>query len=192
MSVIAVLGAGAWGSAIACVSSGCADSVVMLTRSDAKVFSINNGDFNPFCLPGFKFPCNVFATCSPSLLLDADLIFVALPAQSVRSVFKSIVSFVKTDAKIIICSKGIEKDTLLLISDVIAQIVNNKVFFLSGPNFAKEVASGVYSFANIAGQYQDASLIARQISTKNFFVSAADNLKSAQVIAALKNVMAIF
>ena len=80
----------------------------MLTRSDAKVFSINNGDFNPFCLPGFKFPCNVFATCSPSLLLDADLIFVALPAQSVRSVFKSIVSFVKTDAKIIICSKGID------------------------------------------------------------------------------------
>ncbi|AHX11174.1 NAD-dependent glycerol-3-phosphate dehydrogenase family protein [Neorickettsia helminthoeca str. Oregon] len=187
-----VIGGGAWGTAIANLLASNSPKVHILSRNHKIIDSINNSHTNPVYFDGFQLNQGIIATNDPAILTQAESVFIAIPSQSTRAVLKEIKKNIKKDAQIILCNKGIEKGSMMLISEVVQDEIKNNIFFLSGPNFAHEVIAEKYSFANLASadseKYKELS---EAISTRTFFTKYIKDINGAQVIAAFKNAVAI-
>jgi glycerol-3-phosphate dehydrogenase (NAD(P)+) len=186
------MGTGIWGTTISQLLSEKLDKIFLWGRNEKIIEEINNYNKNTAYLNEFILNKNIVGTTDDDIFNDASLIFIVIPSQSIRAVINKIKDKITNNSKIIICSKGIENETHLLMSEVINQIVTNEVFFLSGPNFAKEIIRGLPSFANLAGMNVNLTeQISNIISTQNFKVKPISDICGAQISAALKNVFAI-
>lgn len=133
---------------------------------------------------------DIIAGRAEAQTIDAEVVFVAVKAQSLRQV---LARHDFGDAIVILCSKGIELESLKLISDVAQEILpDNKIGILSGPNFAVEIAAGLPAASTLAIEDQDAgkSLVSK-LSKKNFRLYLSDDLVTTQIAGAVKNVLAI-
>jgi len=187
---IGVIGGGAWGTALAQVAAASGEQVTLWAREGDVVTAINAGHRNPVFLPDVMLSPLVRATASLDDLADVDALLVVAPAQHVRSVLSEAPIGNKP---LVLCAKGIEAGTRLLVGEVAAALCPDApVAVLSGPTFAHEVAAGLPTAVTLAcadAPLRDA-LIAR-LAQPTFRLYASDDVAGAEIGGAVKNVLAI-
>ncbi len=184
MSEIAVVGAGAWGTALAIQAARAGNDVVLWARSGADAIAASRESPR---LPGFRLPANVRVT--GVLAFAAKTILVAVPAQSLRE----IIGLLPASAELTICAKGIETGTLQLPLEIAAALrPDSPAAVLTGPNFAHEIAAGLPAAAIVSGMDQVMrDGVAKRLATPLFRLYGHDDPIGAQLGGAAKNVIAI-
>jgi len=187
---IGIIGAGAWGTALAVTAAGKNDDVAIWAFEPETVDSINDRHENPDFLPGVAIPAAVAATGDITELADRDFVLLVAPCQHVRSIIAPLRDYKGT---IVICCKGIEVKTGKLISEVIAEVAPNAdAAVLAGPQFAKEVALKLPTATTLACENPErGSYLIENIATPYFRPYYSDDVIGVQLCGALKNVIAI-
>jgi glycerol-3-phosphate dehydrogenase (NAD(P)+) len=192
----AVVGAGAWGTALATVLARGADGAreVLIWAHEADVVeSINRERRNRF-LPGIELPDGLQASSDLERTVSAaDLVIFAPPSHVLRALARRVSHAVGPATTLVIASKGIEEDTLEIMTDVVAhEVPGRAVVALSGPSFAAEVAVGQPTAVVAASQDAEAARRAQEeLSSEQFRVYTHDDVTGVELGGSLKNVMAV-
>lgn len=190
---VAVLGAGAWGTALAQVAAQAGRSVTLWAREPEVVDAVNTGHENVLFLPGIRLHPALRATGVLAAAAAADLILAVPPAQHMRAVLRGLAPALKPNAPIVLCAKGVERGTLALMTEVLAAEIPHAIpAVLSGPGFAKDVARGLPTATTVASPEQVlAQRIVATIGLPTFRPYVAGDLVGAEIGGAVKNVIAI-
>ena len=194
---VAVIGAGAWGTALARHLAENSLTVKIWAYEKEVVEAINTQKENTLFLPGVPLPASLTATISLHDVLEgADFLLLASPSHAVRSVITNMQPILSEPLPIVVATKGIEEETLQLMSQVLNELLPSNwspgITILTGPSFAKEVCQAKPTTILLAGQ--DSTLTAKLQSvfmTSLFRVYTGSDMIGAQLGGALKNVMAI-
>jgi glycerol-3-phosphate dehydrogenase (NAD(P)+) len=187
---VGVIGGGAWGTALAAVMAQVHDHVLLWAREEDVVRSVNDQHENSLFLPGTPLSPQIEAMSDLTRMGECDALLIVTPAQHVRATLSALPD---TQAPLILCAKGIEADTQMLVSDVAAHVrPHNPLAVLSGPTFAHEVAAGKPTAVTLAtaNQALGADLM-RSIATPSFRPYWSDDVVGAEIGGAVKNVLAI-
>ena len=190
---VAVLGGGAWGTALALAMLRAGHAVRLWAREENTVAAINRGE-NPLYLPGIALEPGIEATTDMAAsLADADCVLAVTPAQSLRSVLALSQPRMPKGVPLVLCAKGIERDTGALLSTIAAEALpDNPVAALSGPSFATDVARGLPTAVVVAaGDETLAADLAARFSAENLRCYSSADLTGVEIGGALKNVFAI-
>jgi glycerol-3-phosphate dehydrogenase (NAD(P)+) len=192
-STVAVLGAGAWGTALAQVAAAAGRKVTIWAREREVVDAINDGRENSLFLPGIPLNPAIRATGALDAVADAELILAAPPAQHMRATLRALKSHLPAGTPIVLCAKGIERGTSALMTDVLAdELPTTACAVLSGPGFAKDVARGLPTATTVASPLETlAQCVVATIGLPTFRPYIADDLVGAEIGGAVKNVIAI-
>ncbi len=187
---VGVIGGGAWGTALAAVMAQIHDRVIIWAREDDVVRSVNAQHENSLFLPSTKLSPKIAATSDMARMGDCEALLIVTPAQHVRATLGALPD---TQAPLILCAKGIEADTEMLVSDVAAQVrPDNPLAVLSGPTFAHEVAAGKPTAVTLATSDQAlGKALMRAIATPTFRPYWSNDVVGAEIGGAVKNVLAI-
>lgn len=191
---IAVLGGGAWGTALALSMLRAGHDVCLWARDAETVEAINARRENPRYLPGVQFAERLPATREAAAALSgADCVLAVVPAQAMRDLLADIASDMPKAAPLVLCAKGIERGTGKLLSQIAADILpNTPIAALSGPSFATDVARGLPTAVTIAAEDDGtASRLAGLLSGPALRCYSSSDLIGVEVGGALKNVLAI-
>jgi glycerol-3-phosphate dehydrogenase (NAD(P)+) len=190
---VAVLGAGAWGTALAQVAAAAGRNVTLWAREAEVVEAVNAAHENTPFLPGIPLHQSVRATSDVAEAAKSELILAVPPAQHMRAVLRQLRPHLRPGAPLVLCAKGVERGTLALMTDVLAEeLPGVGPAVLSGPGFAKDVARGLPTATTIASP--DTALAQRIVATiglPTFRPYVADDLVGAEIGGAVKNVIAI-
>ena len=192
-TTIGVLGAGAWGTALAIQAARAGHKVVLWGRKPKVMAAMRSARENRVYLPGYCLPGTVTVTSDTAALLSASAILCVCPAQHLRALLSSLADRWPQTVPAVVCCKGIEQGTGLLMNDVAAELLPNRpLAVLSGPTFAKEVAAGLPSAVAIGAQNPDlAKQIAAWLATPSFRPYLSDDVIGIEAAGAVKNVLAI-
>ncbi|MBB3473723.1 glycerol-3-phosphate dehydrogenase (NAD(P)+) [Sphingomonas sp. BK345] len=190
MSVVGVIGAGAWGTALAQVAASNGHDVRLWARDPALVAAINATHENAAYLPAAALSPRISATTDLAWVAEAEVNLMVTPAQAMRSVLTALPARAQP---LVVCSKGIEARTHLLMSEVAAaEHPDSPVLVLSGPTFAHEVARGLPTAVTLAGEDAAArARVADLIAAPHFRPYASADVIGAEIGGAVKNVLAI-
>ena len=190
---VAVLGGGAWGTALAMQMRRAAHDVMLWARDAETVAAIKRGE-NPRYLPEVTIDAGIEATTNSAAALDgADCVLAVTPAQALRDVLGTIGGNVPQGVPLVLCAKGIEHETGLLLSEIAGKLLpGNPVAALSGPSFAADLAKGLPTAVVIAAREEPrAAALAQAFSTERFRCYSTGDLVGVEIGGALKNVFAI-
>lgn len=188
-----VIGAGAWGTALAQVAGWAGLDVLLQAREPEVVESIRDRRVNEAFLPGITLDTHISVTTDLADLGGCDVILAVPPAQHMRSTLEAFRPHHRPGVPVVLCSKGIERGSLKLMTDVLAETLPDApAAVLSGPSFAAEVARGLPSAVTLAcaDQRLGESLM-ETFSAPAFRPYLATDLIGAEVGGAIKNVLAI-
>jgi glycerol-3-phosphate dehydrogenase (NAD(P)+) len=190
---ISVIGAGAWGTALAEVISRQGNEVNLWAREGDVVKSINTSNTNDLYLPNIKLSKLIIAQNNITDVLNCDLLLMVTPAQFMRSILNSLKSCLNEEVPIVLCSKGIETETLNLMSEIAESIMpNNPLAVLSGPSFAIDVVNNKPTAVTLACKNPTiGKSIADSINLATFRPYLSEDVIGAQIGGATKNVIAI-
>jgi glycerol-3-phosphate dehydrogenase (NAD(P)+) len=192
-SRVVVLGAGAWGVALANVAAEGRARVPLWARDPQHTAALARDRENRRHLPGLPLAAAVAPTSDLAELEQADIALGVVPAQAMRELLRRARSFLRKDAAFVICAKGIERESRKFMSEVVAQEAPQvEVALLSGPSFAADVCRGLPTAVTIA--HADASrarALAEALSTKSFRLYHSTDLRGVEIGGAAKNVLAI-
>lgn len=192
---VAVIGAGSWGTALAEVVGGKGESVKLWARRQEVADSINRDHRNPSYLSEATLSNNIFATTSlEDALKDAEVIVMVTPSKHVRDMAENMKGLVAPDIPIVMCSKGVEAETGLLLTQVVADVLGGeeRIVVLSGPTHAEEVVFNQPSATVIAGTDPETVRRIRDLFfTEKFRTYASDDPVGVELCGAFKNVIAI-
>lgn len=186
---IGVIGAGAWGTALAQVAIAGGPVTIWAHEADVAA-AINERHENPIFLPGIALDPAIVGTGDPMALAACDAFLVVTPAQHLRAVL----SRMDINGKpLILCAKGIEAGSHQLMSDVARQVCPaSPIAVLSGPTFAHEVARGLPTAVTLASSDAEVGeAIARRLASPRFRPYLSDDVVGAEIGGAVKNVLAI-
>jgi glycerol-3-phosphate dehydrogenase (NAD(P)+) len=199
MSRIAIIGAGAWGTALAIVLGRKKYHQIRLWANEPEVVeSIVNNRMNERFLSGFILPESITATADLSLALDAaEIVVSVMPSQHCRALFERMAPLLEPEILFVSCTKGLENGTMLRMTEVIADGLRSQRFTprlaaLSGPSFAKEAARGDPTAVTVAspdGQVSNA--VQQAFNDSRFRVYTNDDVIGVELGGALKNIIAI-
>jgi glycerol-3-phosphate dehydrogenase (NAD(P)+) len=192
-SRVAVLGGGAWGTALAMQMRRAGHDVRLWARDAQMVEAIGRGE-NPRYLPGVKVDTGIEATTDSAKALDgAECVLAVTPAQALRNVLGSVARHVPGGVPLVLCAKGIEHKTGLLLSQIANEFLpGNPVAALSGPSFAADLARELPTAVVIAAKDEAlAASLAQSFSTERFRCYSTGDLVGVEIGGALKNVFAI-
>ena len=189
---IGVLGAGAWGTTIALLLSK-KNNVLLWANEKKVVQEINLKNKNNTFLKHVKLNKKIKATNNLNDFSEIDFLFIVVPTQYISITLKKLKGTLSKHCMIINASKGIEISSLSLISEIISNhFPKNPISILSGPNFAKEIASGKPTASLIASKsISDSKKISKLISSSHFRPYLSNDIVGAQICGAMKNVYAI-
>ena len=192
----AVLGAGAWGTALAKVLADAGNEVRLWARRPELADEINSTHRNPFYLDDAELPKTIRATSDPAeALTGACTVLLAVPAQSLRTNLVQWAPLIGGDATLVSLAKGIELDTLMRMSQVIVQVTGadpSRVAVISGPNLASEIADEQPAATVVAcSDSGRAVTLQRAFSTGYFRPYTNADVIGAEVGGACKNVIAL-
>lgn len=194
MSRISILGAGAWGTALALSLDRRGDhNLCLWSHSTALAEQLNDHGENLPYLPGFVLPAGIHVTSDlPGAIFEADIILCVTPSQHLRGVISHIAPMLTRGQIILSATKGIEATTFHRMSQVIASITDNPCAVLSGPSFAQEVASGSPT-AIVAAAHDPhlAQIIQRDFTSTSLRIYTNDDVSGVELGGALKNVIAL-
>ena len=186
---IGVVGGGAWGTALACLARRAGRRVTLWSRDPAISNAIASDRANPVYLPGLALDAGIEAAPALSSLGNCDAVLLACPAQAVRVVAARLPG----SSPVVICAKGIEAASGLLMPEVLAEVVPGRpIAMLSGPSFAEESVQGLPTAVSIATA--DAGLgrdLASALAAGAFRPYWTDDITGVSLGGAVKNVLAI-
>ncbi len=190
----AVIGAGAWGTALALTASHNGGEVVLWTYLEAEAAKIRDSRMSLCPIEGAKpLPENVLVTSDWADVAGADLIIVVVPSVAMRSVAQSLSAIeLGENAVVMTCTKGIEKDTNLLMSEILASQLSCPVGALSGPNHAEDIVLQLPSLTLVG--FEDiniAKAVQQRLSTPFLRIYSTTDIVSMQLGGAMKNVFAL-
>ncbi|MBX3231489.1 MAG: NAD(P)-dependent glycerol-3-phosphate dehydrogenase [Labilithrix sp.] len=198
MTTVAVIGGGAWGTALAAHASRLGHDVKLWAREEEVVRDVNEAHENRLFLPDVKLPSAIVASSDARTVLDgAAIVLLVPPSAFLRSVTTLIAPHVPKGARVAIATKGIENDSLRLMLDVAAETLGGVVppaelAALSGPSFAKEVASGLPTDVVVASKDEAAATeLQSALHSPMFRVYTSKDPIGVEVGGAMKNVLAI-
>ncbi len=194
---VAVLGAGAWGTALAQLLAEKGDEVVLWGRRGDLCEAINGARENTRYLPGITLSSSVRATDSmPAALEGAQMVVFVVPSHATREVAREAAPYVGEGVLVVSATKGIENDSLMFMDEVLAHELpprcHRSLTFLSGPSFARELASKLPTAVVIAAHDADTgSRVMHQFHTPYLRTYASNDVVGVECGGALKNVIAI-
>lgn len=194
MGRVAVIGGGAFGTAMACVLRRSGNDVVLWAREPEVAAAINADGLNPMFLAGTKLEPGIAATNDlATAAAGREFILMVVPAQHLREVAERLRPFVAPGTPVVTCSKGIERGTCALMPEVVAEALPDSIpAVLSGPSFAREIAIGQPCGVTLAcADRALAARLAREIANPRFCVHPGDDVTGAAIGGVMKNVMAI-
>jgi glycerol-3-phosphate dehydrogenase (NAD(P)+) len=194
MSRITILGAGAWGTALALsLARRGGHELCLWSHSTALAEQLADAGENLPYLPGFTVPANIQVTSDlPRAIFEADILLCVTPSQHLRGIITHIAPLLTRNQIILSASKGIEEATFLRMSQVVAAVANNPFAVLSGPSFAQEVAAGMPTAVVVASNHQPvAQTIQRDFTSPTLRVYTNDDVPGVELGGALKNVIAL-
>jgi glycerol-3-phosphate dehydrogenase (NAD(P)+) len=188
---IGVLGAGAWGSALANVAARAGRRVTLWTRDPRLAETIAQRRETPK-LPGVRLADSVAVTAALDAV-DAAALLIAVPAQALRSVARALAPVLRAGTPVIACAKGIERGTGHFMTEVIAECVAQaEPAILSGPSFAADVARGLPTAVTLAARDEAlAGALAEALGSPTFRPYRSTDVRGAEIGGAAKNVLAI-
>lgn len=190
---IGVVGAGAWGTALAHIQAEAGRDVTLWAREADVIESIENDNENKMFLPGVPLNPSIKMTNSLSDLHGMDIILIVTPAQYTRATLEGLRHESLDNKPIVICSKGIEIESGQMLSEILKDVIPNAIpAILTGPCFAREVALGLPTGVTIAcADLDKAKELANDLGCRHFRPYVTTDLLGAQIAAAVKNVLAI-
>lgn len=190
---VGVVGAGSWGTALAILANRASSDVKLWTRNEAVLRNIRNRRVNEAYLKDCFIDPAIEVTGELSDLSDSDLLILSVPSQSVRTACISLSDLINPELPILISSKGIERGSLALMSEVVNAILPaNPIGVISGPNFAGEAAQGLPTATTVACTDPVlAEQMSYAIGGRSFRPYLTDDVVGAQVGGAVKNVIAL-
>ncbi|MEO1702868.1 MAG: NAD(P)H-dependent glycerol-3-phosphate dehydrogenase [Pseudomonadota bacterium] len=195
MSRIGVVGAGSWGTAIAHTMAASGHKTTLWSRSQKTAAEIYQDRTNKHYLGDIRLNATLSATCDLSQALDgASFIFLVTPSQTTEAMACEIrKAGIERRLPIICCAKGLDQETGRRVSQIVeAALPDNPVMVLSGPSFARDVASGLPTAVTLAGNDLNTTLSAcKTLSSAVLRLYASDDMCGVELGGALKNVMAI-
>ena len=200
MSRIAVIGAGAWGTALSIVLARRGGHQVRLWAHEEEVQkAIAESRENTKFLPGYRIPDAVTPTNDLQVTLEgAEIVVSVMPSHHCRTLFLQLRRFVNPNMLLVSATKGLENDSLMRMTEVISEVVSTdrgfrpRIGALSGPTFAKEVARGDPTAITIAtSDIELGQTVQREFSDPSFRVYTNDDVIGVELGGALKNIIAI-
>jgi len=190
---IGIISAGAWGTALAVIANRAGSHVTLYTPNSNVHDSISARRTNDTYLPGIFIEPKIAVTDDVAKVCACDIVILAIPSQHMRSTCISVSDQIDAGVPLVIATKGIERGSLALMSEVVSVILpKNPIAVLSGPNFAAEAARGLPTATTIACESEQlASQIIYGIGGKYFRPYHTDDVIGTQVGGAVKNVIAI-
>lgn len=191
--VVAVLGAGAWGTALANVAAQGRARVALWTRDPEHVAALRRDRENKRHLPGLPLASAVAPSDDLACVADADVVLGVTPAQAMRETTRAVRPHVREGATFVICAKGIERDRVKFMSEVVAEeLPQARVAVLSGPSFAADVCKELPTAVTLAAADEAlARRLSEQLSTKTFRLYRSTDVRGVEIGGAAKNVLAI-
>jgi glycerol-3-phosphate dehydrogenase (NAD(P)+) len=189
---VAVIGAGAWGTALAGVAARAGREVVLYVRDAAMASQIKSTRENPR-LPGARIDAAVEVSGDIALAAAADIVLIATPAQNLRAAVTALAPHLVKATPVIACAKGIERGTHYFMTEVIAQAAPDAIpAILSGPSFAGDVARGLPTAVTLAaGDEPVAIALVQALGSATFRPYHTSDVRGVEIGGAAKNVLAI-
>lgn len=189
---VGVVGAGAWGTALAMAARRAGRDVTIWAYERETVEEINHGHTNHIYLPGVTLDKVIRASAKVADVAASDLLLMVVPSQFFRSVAKEFAGHVR-EKPVIICTKGFEEETGKLMSDIASEELPDALpGVLAGPSFAGEIARGLPAAVMIAAQEEVVGLrVANALGSRSLRLYWSEDMLGAQIGGAVKNVLAI-
>lgn len=193
MNSIGIVGAGAWGTALAATARRAGRAVTLWAREAELVNAINATRRNALYLPDVALDDGIRATDQLADIAATDAILLVTPAQHLGATCAALAPLWRKGVPAVICAKGIEQGTGRMMTEVVeAALPGTPIAVLSGPTFAIEVARGLPTAVTLAcGDAQLGQALVEAIGTPSFRPYLADDLVGAEIGGAVKNVLAI-
>jgi glycerol-3-phosphate dehydrogenase (NAD(P)+) len=194
---IGVIGAGAWGTALAIHTARMGKPTLLWAHDPAVARRINEERENVRYLKGFKLPDPLLATADlERCVRSAPILLTVMPTPHVATVCEQMVPFLTDDHALVSCSKGIDSGSLELVSEIYERVLPRRMHaglaFLSGPSFAAEVAVQSPTAVTVASRNPRlARSLQRDLSSERFRCYASNDVEGVEMGGALKNVIAI-
>jgi glycerol-3-phosphate dehydrogenase (NAD(P)+) len=190
---VGVLGGGSWGTALAIAAHRAGSKVILVTRNKNVIESVAENRINDVYLPQVFIDPAITVTDDLISACKSEILVMAVPSHCVRSACIMVSDSLPTEVPIVIGSKGIEKGSLLLMSEVMEGVLPRNIpAVISGPNFATEVARGKPSATTIACTNKEVGKrVAFALGSALFRPYVTDDIIGAQIAGAVKNVIAI-
>jgi len=189
---VAVIGGGAYGTALACAAGRAGRDVVLYARNEDSVAQMLATRKNPK-LPGVSLDAGIGITADIVAAARADIILLATPAQSLREAATALAPHLKPKTPVIACAKGIERGTHRFMTEIIAEAMPEAIpAILSGPNFADDVARGLPTAVTLAARDERlASDLVQALGSATFRPYHTTDVRGVEIGGAAKNVLAI-
>jgi glycerol-3-phosphate dehydrogenase (NAD(P)+) len=189
---VSVIGAGAWGTALASVAARAGRDVVLFARGAEHAAEIAATRTNPK-LSGVRLGATIAVTDDIARAARADIILIATPAQHLREAVSALVPHLAAATPLIACAKGIERGTHQFMTEVIAQTAPGAVAaILSGPSFAQDVARGLPTAVTLAAKDAElAGALVQALGSATFRPYHTTDVRGVEIGGAAKNVLAI-
>ncbi|HUS60810.1 MAG TPA: NAD(P)H-dependent glycerol-3-phosphate dehydrogenase [Acidimicrobiales bacterium] len=193
MTRVTVIGAGSWGTAVAAIACGHADTMLWARRPDVSA-AIERDHVNGAYLPGVELPASLGSTSDlQAAVRGADVVVMGVPSHGFREVLHDAAGAISSGTPVMSLTKGVEQGSLMRMTEVIRDVAPHAApGVLTGPNLAKEVMAG-YPAASVVA-FEDEQMAAdlqALFSTDTFRVYTNPDVVGCEVAGALKNVMAI-
>lgn len=189
---VGIIGAGAWGTALAVAARRAGRDVVLWGYERETVEEINHEHSNHIYLPGVALDRGIRATAKTADVAAADLILMVVPSQFFRSVAGEFKRHIGAKP-VIICTKGFEEDTGKMMADIVAEALPDAMpGVMAGPSFAGEIARGLPAALTLATKSEDiGQAVATALGSRSLRLYWTSDMLGAQLGGAVKNVLAI-
>lgn len=178
---IVIIGAGSYGTALACHWAKFNKDVTILTRQNPEEIYKKNSELK-----------NVIISTDKNILKGAACIFMAIPSQTYRSYIKELIPYLEKNIPVIIASKGLEQKTQCFLSEILENEIKNSILIWSGPQFASQIAQHLPSGVTLGCLDSElAAFIVTLLSTPYLRIYPSYDIKGIQLTGALKNIIAI-
>ncbi len=193
---IAVMGAGSWGTTYAKVLADAGNDIWLWARREDITEEINTTHRNADYLPGIKLPANLRASSDVAeVLAGAEQVFLAVPAQTLRANLTEWGSFIEPNAILVSLMKGVERDTGLRMSEVIAESTGfaaAQIAVVSGPNLSQEIAAEQPAASVASSSSRDTAIAVAEVSSNSYFTCFTNNdVIGTEFGGILKNLIAV-